>query len=100
GQVALAQGADVALAPVDVLRGEDGAARQRALGDHHLAVQADLRRHEQTPGRAALATDPHGNAAHRLGRAFQAGDQRLVAGRHAQTRVEAVDLDLVAPGNT
>jgi len=97
GQETLVQRADVTLAQDDILLADDALALERAGHGHHIAKQADLGRHEHCPGGGAFAANPHGDAPQRLCRAFQAGIQLPVAKRHAQARIEGVDLDFVAP---
>lgn len=94
GQVALVEHAHVALAQAHVLFAHHAFALERAADGDHIAKQADLGRHEHRPWRAAITAHPHRHPAQRLCRAFQRGSELLVAQRHAQARVKAVDLDL------
>ncbi|MNF01649.1 hypothetical protein D3C80_2006680 [compost metagenome] len=51
--------------------------------------------HEHRPGRGAVATNLHRDAAQGSGRALQRSSQFLVTHGHAQAWVELVDFDFV-----
>ena len=96
GKETLIEQADIAFAQRNILFADHGLAFQGAGCYHDFAEQFDLGGNENRPWRTAIAAHLDRDPAERLRRAFQVGAKLLAAQRHAQARIEVVDLDLVA----
>src|SRR5690606_2210742 len=98
-QITLVEQAHVPFGQGDVGRAEHAVSFERSTRHDDFPIQMHLCGNENRPRRTALATDPYGGSADRLGRAFQSGAQGRVTLGQAQARIQAGYFDFMTALN-